>query len=667
MTISTEDRVAGPFAGDGIVTSFPFAFKVFAKTDLEAIKTDALGVDLTTSGGGLVLDSDYSVTLNADQDNNPGGTVTYPLGTSAFPTLPVGEKLTLTTAIPETQLNDLPSGGPWNPRIVEDALDKTVMLTQQLSQQIDRMLRGPISDVAFIGTLPTSTTRALNFLAFDALGDPIASAGSTPGTVPVSTFMATVLDDTTADAALTTLGFTSIALAFRLAATAAAARGLLEVPSDAEIQNGTVIYALDTGTANAVVLNMTPDVTAYAEGQKFRSHKLVTNTGAVTIDIDGLGPVALNAPDGSALLAGQLAAGQPFEVIRHTSSQFRVTSAIPLTGSLPEGYLRDPTVTRDTADSITVGSFQAAPLTASAPVATTSASLTRQLTGLFEVAATGNGISENIGALAVASEFTASDLTFTTGPDNIAAGAGTPFSAAVVGDKIVFSGSGSNDGVFDIVAVNAGGGDIDVGQTIVAEAAGATITAYLIPQDTTLHLHAVKETATGNIRVAADDNVSGSNIGSGATAGWIQVRRLWSFLLDSVSDIHDFNKIGDVCEWVTFTVDLSTSSAAVQNFATRVPSGLSVMGKYMVALASASNDSDASVVLSNGLRASGLVASLANAHMAVDNSGATSQGRGAGYAKVGTDTAQSIYSDQAVTGSVTYTVTTQGYFDKRIA
>ncbi|HUM36899.1 MAG TPA: hypothetical protein PLQ85_08535, partial [Anaerolineae bacterium] len=70
MTIATSVRTAGPYTGTGAVSVYPFAFKVFQASDLLVNSTNTLGAIST-----LVLSSDYSVTLNADQDNNPGGTI----------------------------------------------------------------------------------------------------------------------------------------------------------------------------------------------------------------------------------------------------------------------------------------------------------------------------------------------------------------------------------------------------------------------------------------------------------------------------------------------------------------------------------------------------------------------------------------------------------------
>ena len=60
-------RKAGPCNGNGSTTSFPFSFKVFQASDLLVVQTDA-----TPTDNALVLGTHYSVTLNANQDSNPG-------------------------------------------------------------------------------------------------------------------------------------------------------------------------------------------------------------------------------------------------------------------------------------------------------------------------------------------------------------------------------------------------------------------------------------------------------------------------------------------------------------------------------------------------------------------------------------------------------------------
>lgn len=164
MTISTENRVAGPYAGAGTTPTYSFAFKVFAVSDLVVTKTVA-SVDTT-----LVYGSDYSVSLNPDQDANPGGTVTYCV--SGTPTnLPAGTNLTITTAIPYTQGTQLTNGGGWYPKVVEYALDRLVAIVQQLKSIADRTLRLPITVTGVSTSLPVPSAGKL--IGWDSLGTSI--------------------------------------------------------------------------------------------------------------------------------------------------------------------------------------------------------------------------------------------------------------------------------------------------------------------------------------------------------------------------------------------------------------------------------------------------------------------------------------------------------------
>lgn len=171
MTISSTLRKSGPLVGNGVATSFPFSFKVFATSDIVVTKTTVA----TGAMSVLVLTTDYTVSLNADQNTNPGGTVTYnPSGTpmtSAY-------NLTITSEVPQTQGTDIPNAGGWYPEVVENALDKNTILVQQLAEQLSRTAKGPVSDSAAMGDLPSAANRAGKFFTFDAAGAPAVSAGT---------------------------------------------------------------------------------------------------------------------------------------------------------------------------------------------------------------------------------------------------------------------------------------------------------------------------------------------------------------------------------------------------------------------------------------------------------------------------------------------------------
>jgi len=66
--------------------------------------------------------------------------------------------------------------------------------------------------------------------------------------------------------------------------------GGIEIPNYLDIQNGSFDYALDTGTANALVITTAPsNPTAYVAGQRVRVKIANTNTGSSTINWGGLG------------------------------------------------------------------------------------------------------------------------------------------------------------------------------------------------------------------------------------------------------------------------------------------------------------------------------------------------------------------------------------------
>ena len=118
MTISSTSNKA-QFSGSGTTGPFPFSFKVFDSGDLTVVKTVS-GTDTT-----LTITTHYTVSLNADQNTNPGGSVTL------LSALAVGQKLTVLREVDASQETDITNGGGFYPEVIENALDKLTMLSQQ--------------------------------------------------------------------------------------------------------------------------------------------------------------------------------------------------------------------------------------------------------------------------------------------------------------------------------------------------------------------------------------------------------------------------------------------------------------------------------------------------------------------------------------------------------
>lgn len=93
---------------------------------------------------------------------------------------------------------------------------------------------------------------------------------------------------------------------------------------------------LTTGSATAFAIAHTPPVMALLPGMSFRFQPSVRNTGAATLNIDGLGAIAIRRGylGGTALSAGDLPPGVPCEVL-YDGTYFRLVSpVVPETQSL---------------------------------------------------------------------------------------------------------------------------------------------------------------------------------------------------------------------------------------------------------------------------------------------------------------------------------------------
>lgn len=133
MTTPSTERKAGPFNGNGSTTAFPFGFKVFAAGDVRVTVADGQGVERV-----LVLNTDYTVTLNPNQETSPGGTINH--------LLPNGHRLSVTGDIDYDQPLDIPNGGNFNPVVLENQLDRSTMQIQQLAEQMGRAVKVPVTE-----------------------------------------------------------------------------------------------------------------------------------------------------------------------------------------------------------------------------------------------------------------------------------------------------------------------------------------------------------------------------------------------------------------------------------------------------------------------------------------------------------------------------------------
>jgi hypothetical protein len=137
------------------------------------------------------------------------------------------------------------------------------------------------------------------------------------------------------------------------------------LPQLADVQQQAGNYAVDTGSANAMTATLNPAITAYSQitGTAIRIKKAADNTSGVTLNLNGIAPIAVVLPSGGAIPSGALSAGGIIEVV-YDGTEFQLTglpSVVPpggtaggdLAGSYPNPVIG--------ANKVTVGKMAQAP------------------------------------------------------------------------------------------------------------------------------------------------------------------------------------------------------------------------------------------------------------------------------------------------------------------
>lgn len=137
MSVQNITRRAGPYVGTGLVSAYTFAFKVFRPEDVKVVRSES--ADASAQDEALKFGTDYTVKLNANQDEKAGGTVTL--------VSPVAEglRLSILSAITPDQQMVLTNHDGFLPTTLNESADKAIALIQELKEEVGRSLRVPAS------------------------------------------------------------------------------------------------------------------------------------------------------------------------------------------------------------------------------------------------------------------------------------------------------------------------------------------------------------------------------------------------------------------------------------------------------------------------------------------------------------------------------------------
>ena len=169
MAINTTTRQTTAFTSGN---NFAFSFKVYEEGDVKVIQIQ------TSNGAETVLSitTNYTVTLNDDQDGNPGGTVTL-VSSGSAQNLASGYNIVITSKVSALQQTEITNQGGFFPEVINDVFDKAVILDQQQQSVIDKTIRFPITQtVGGLEITENAANRANKTLVFDGSGDLSVSA-----------------------------------------------------------------------------------------------------------------------------------------------------------------------------------------------------------------------------------------------------------------------------------------------------------------------------------------------------------------------------------------------------------------------------------------------------------------------------------------------------------
>lgn len=180
----TKNKVFVSLSCDVLVFEYAFDFYVTKETDISCVHVSAINVVTE-----LVNPTHFSV---ASQDWRAGGTVTL------VDSFAGGDLIIYRTSdfLQEDNLINDPS--------MEAIVDKLTAQVQELKERVDQCVRAPVGETGEM-ELPIAEERESVFIGTDVSGNIIPIAGDVDTSVIVSSFMETLLDDTTAAGARTTL------------------------------------------------------------------------------------------------------------------------------------------------------------------------------------------------------------------------------------------------------------------------------------------------------------------------------------------------------------------------------------------------------------------------------------------------------------------------------
>ena len=201
MPVNTNQPI-NDYTGNGAAVAYPFTFYVISSAHLV----------VTVDGVVQSLGTNYTI---AGLRSPTGGTVTFVVAPGA------GSAVRLRRVMPYSRTIDYQDAGDLLAQTLDDDIDGTVMLLQQLEYQAQFFLRNADTLTGVSALMPSP--QALKLLRWNSAGNALENtdvAGLIPGFVTVTSFAQGLLDDVSQSEAQATLGVTGSADTAKLTSAA---------------------------------------------------------------------------------------------------------------------------------------------------------------------------------------------------------------------------------------------------------------------------------------------------------------------------------------------------------------------------------------------------------------------------------------------------------------
>jgi hypothetical protein len=176
--LSTTGTVVNTACTSLLVTEYPANFKIISEDQVFVFYVDIAGGETL-----LLIETDYTIDSITETGFTVNLVTTYETGS-----------LSVRRIVPKIQETEFIPGGDFPASAFEEALDRQMMIVQEYSEKLNRVVTAGLSDEAVDLELPPVAERSLRFPFFDVDGNITTKVGTIPASEEISAADIPIID-----------------------------------------------------------------------------------------------------------------------------------------------------------------------------------------------------------------------------------------------------------------------------------------------------------------------------------------------------------------------------------------------------------------------------------------------------------------------------------------